>query len=175
MHKKYQNILTIFLAVFLYGCSEQLTEKAHLPSKKYHFTDVVFSELPRREKVYVPVYSDIYHGTGENRFLLTVTLSIRNTSLQDPIYVNAVDYYDSHGGLIRKYLKRTVLLAPLESVEFVVENNEQLGGAGANFIVDWGARIPSLRPLIHAVMIGTGSQQGISFLTESVVLETHDQ
>jgi hypothetical protein len=88
------------------------------------------------------------------------------------MYVQIADYYDSKGDLHRHYLEKPILLAPLESVEFVVEDREMHGGAGANFIVDWGTNHPGMIPVIQAVMIGTADQQGISFVTEGVTIET---
>jgi hypothetical protein len=142
-----------------------------MPSRNYKFVDIQFDSLQMIQNVYVPVYSDIYHGSGLKRFLLTVTISIRNTSLYDTMYVRKADYYDSQGNLNRNYLSQTILIKPLESVEFVVEDKEMHGGAGANFIVEWGTEHPEIKPVIQAVMIGTSEQQGISFVTEGVVVE----
>ncbi len=160
------------LILFLSSCEElSPSERIHLPSKNYHTANLEVDTLPRHQKVYVPIYSDIYHMNGERRFLLTATLSIRNASLQDTMYVKSVDYHDSSGDLARQYLNKTIALPPLESVEFVVENEEDQGGAGANFIIHWGTNSPSLKAIIQGVMIGTASQQGISFVTEGVVIE----
>jgi len=173
MNRQYKKTFFIFCLVLLAfcGCEQKATEKAHMPSNTYNFADIDFSACNRIEKVYVPIYSDIYHVSGERRFLLTATLSIRNTSLHETMFVDSVDYHDSAGSLIKKYLSKTIFLKPLESVEFVVENSEDKGGAGANFIVEWGTNAPALQPVIQAVMIGTVSQQGISFVTESVTIE----
>lgn len=173
MNIQHNKFLPVFCLLLLAccGCKQKATEKIHLPSNTYNFTDVDFLACNRIEKVYVPIYSDIYHVSGERRFLLTATLSIRNTSLHEIMFVNGVDYYDSAGNLIKKYLSKTIFLKPLESVEFVVESSEEKGGAGANFIVEWGTNALALQPVIQAVMIGTGSQQGISFATESVTIE----
>ena len=43
--------------------------------------------------VYVPVYSHIYHHR-DDAFLLTATLSVRNTDLTDSLTLTAVRYYD---------------------------------------------------------------------------------
>ncbi len=164
-------LVTALLLAGLCACEQKAAEKVHLPSDTYHAADIDFSTLQRIETVYVPIYSDIYFMTGERRFLLTATLSIRNTSLRDELFVNSVDYYDSAGILLKKYLAKTLIVKPLSSIEFVVENREDRGGAGANFIVAWGTNAPALQPVIQAVMIGTVSQQGISFVTESVTIE----
>ena len=160
----------------LAGCQSGTPRtEIHMPSRNYNYIEVPFDSLEMIQKVYVPVYSDIYHGSGLKRFLLTATLSVRNTSMDDSLYVREVDYFDSEGKLNRTYLKQDILITPLGSVEFVVEDSEMHGGAGANFIVEWGTANPGLSPVIQAVMIGTADQQGISFLTEGVVVETRSR
>ena len=68
---------------------------------------------------------------------------------------------------LKEYIDSTILLFPLESIEFIVDEKEITGGAGANFIVSWGANNYSDQLLIQTVMIGTEGQQGISFVTDS--------
>ncbi len=167
--------IIVLIIIGLWSCSQQPKPEVHLPSKNYHYVDLDVDTLTHSQKVYVPVYSDIYHSSDARRFLLTATLSVRNTSLRDTMYIAEVDYYDSQGNLTRNYLKQTIFLHPLESVEFVVEYKEDKGGAGANFIVHWGTHSSALQSVIQAVMIGTASQQGISFVTEGVVIEEHHQ
>lgn len=80
-------------------------------------------------------------------------------------------YYDSYGKAIHSYLDSTLLLSPLESIELVVEEKDTEGGAGANFIIEWAATSYSDQLLIQSIMIGTYSQQGISFLTGAKVIK----
>lgn len=122
------------------------------------------------EIVYVPVYSDIYHLDGTKRFLLTATVSIRNISLKDSSYVLNAVYNDSYGKLLRSFATKPILLKPLESIEFVIEDKEDKGGAGASFIVEWGGSRNSGQMLIQSVMIGTTGQQGISFTSKGEVI-----
>lgn len=72
------------LLAFLISCknsdSEVENKKSH-PSHTYKYTAIDSSKLAYFQTDYVPVYSDIYHRDGTRRFNLTVTLSIRNTSL----------------------------------------------------------------------------------------------
>ena len=44
-------------------------------------------------------------------------------------------YNDSYGNRLCDYVDSTILVSPLESIEFVVEGRENIGGAGANFII----------------------------------------
>jgi hypothetical protein len=159
------------LFLFLLSCGDGPLEPGNVtlaPSENYHYVDTDLNALKYTEDVYVPVYSDIYHLNGERKFLLTVTLSIRNVMADESIFIGKADYYDSEGKLIRAYAEKTIELKPLQSIEFIVEQDETEGGAGANFIVSWGGASSLNPPVIQAVMIGTSSQQGISFVTDGV-------
>ncbi|MCP9291313.1 MULTISPECIES: DUF3124 domain-containing protein [Gracilimonas] len=167
-------ILWVVSALLLLSCEQEVSETEYLPSENYNYTKVDFDVLEKRQKIYVPIYSDIYVFSGSKRFPLTATLSIRNTSFTDTMYVGKVDYYDSEGNMTKAYLDEPIYMSPLTSVEFVVRSNENIGGAGANFIVDWGAKSRTKNPVIQAVMIGESNQQGISFVTNGIVIEEHN-
>lgn len=122
------------------------------------------------QTIYVPAYSHIYGGDRERPFLLTVTLSVRNTDPNHPIRITAVDYYETRGALLNKFLKAPQVLKPLESVRYVVPEKDKAGGSGANFIVVWQSERPVNPPIVEAVMIGTQSQQGLSFTSRGQVL-----
>ena len=64
-----------------------------------------------------------------------------------------------------------MLLSPLESIELVVEEEENKGGAGANFIIEWAATKYADQLLIQSVMISTYGQQGVSFLSGAKVIK----
>ncbi|MDA3893567.1 MAG: DUF3124 domain-containing protein [Salinivirgaceae bacterium] len=122
---------------------------------------------------YLAIYSDIYHQDGTRRFKLTPTISIRNISLSDSAFILSATYHDSYGTLLNEYVDdSTILLSPLESIEFVVEEKEDIGGAGANFIIEWGAKKYSNQLLMQSIMIGTIGQQGISFITEAIRMDS---
>lgn len=120
--------------------------------------------------VYVPAYSHIYHHEGD-AFLLATTLSIRNTDRRDTLLVTSVRYYDTGGRLVRRHLQEPRALAPLGSMEIVVEEQDVSGGSGANFIVEWRSDGPVSRPVVEAVMISTRSGQGVSFTSRGVTIE----
>ncbi|OWW24808.1 hypothetical protein B4Q04_13160 [Zobellia sp. OII3] len=125
---------------------------------------------PLLKQVYVPIYSDIYNQTRDSRTLLTATLSIRNTSLKDSLFISKIDYYNTGGDLVRSYIDQTIYLRPMESIDYVIEQQDNSGGSGANFIIDWYAKRP-LNPLFQAVMVGGLGAQAFSFTTEGVNIE----
>jgi len=128
--------------------------------------------LSSGQTVYVPAYSHIYSGNREFPFLLTVTLSIRNIDPKHPITVSAVDYYDTKGAVKKKYLDAPFVLAPFESTRYVVPEKDKSGGSGANFIVEWRSEKTINAPIIESIMIGTQSQQGISFTSRGQAIKT---
>ena len=121
------------------------------------------TELSKGQRLYVPAYSHIYSGNKEKPFLLTVTLSIRNIDPAHVINVTVVDYYETQGKYLKSYIEKPVTLNPLESLRYVIPERDRRGGSGANFIVEWLSEKPVNRPIVESIMIGTQSQQGISF------------
>jgi hypothetical protein len=130
-------------------------------------TDVSVRSLPVHQAVYVPVYSHIYYDGGRP-YLLETTLSIRNVDPKRPVYVSAVEYYDTHGKLSKKQVDRLIRLEPLQTIEFLVERHDVTGGSGANFIVEWHTGSEDTHaPLIEAVMVGRSGTNAISFVRKS--------
>lgn len=169
-------ISIILFIIILIGCHTEekkaiTGKKRSHPSHVYTYVDIDTIKLKYFETDYLPVYSDIYHQDGTKRFPIAATISIRNTSLSDSAYIQSATYHNSFGELLRSYLDSTLLLTPMESIEFVVAESDKAGGAGANFIIEWAATNYSDQLLIQSVMIGTYGQQGISFLTEAKVIK----
>lgn len=119
--------------------------------------------LSKGQLVYVPVYSHVYHGDQEKKFLLTGTVSIRNTDPNHAITIMLADYYDSDGKVIKSYAPQPLTLNPMASTRFVVKESDTKGGSGANFLVQWQAETEVNEPIMEGVMIGAAGQQGISF------------
>jgi hypothetical protein len=124
------------------------------------------------QKLYVPAYSHIFIGNREQSFMLTVTLSIRNIDTKHPITITSVEYFDTQGKLVKKYLSQAVSLNPLESTHYIVPEKDTAGGVGANFIVEWRSEKAVNLPVIECVMIGTASQQGVSFTSRGQAITT---
>lgn len=119
-------------------------------------------------KTYLPVYSHIYHCYDNQVFDLTITVSIRNISMSDSVFILTADYYDTDGDNIRQYIKNPVSLKPMETVEIIIVEDDTDGGSGANFMFEWAAKDAENPPLFEAVMISTYGQQGLSFTTRGV-------
>lgn len=137
-------------------------------------SDEQILESDQRQSIYVPAYSHVYHQDGRP-LLLTVTLSIRNTNRDHEIIVMSVRYYDSHGREVRSHLEKPLRLQPLSTVEFLVVRDDEEGGSGASFIVEWAARDAVAAPLVESVMVDTESGRGISFARRGILHEVVDE
>lgn len=122
------------------------------------------------EKVYVPAYSMVmtHDGTGQR---LASTMVIHNTDADNDISVMRADYFDNTGAVQNTFVTDPIVLAPFESRSFLVPINDQSGGFGANFLVEWRSDTPVTSPAIEAIMIGGSGTQGISFVSSGRVIE----
>lgn len=125
------------------------------------------------ETLYVPIYANVYHAENAQLFPLTTTLSLRNMSMVDSVFVYAIDYYSTKGEVIRRYIKDKQMLAlgPLESYDLVTDKKVTVKGTGDNYIVKWGRLKGDATLLVEAVMVSTSGQQGLSFVTEGKIIE----
>lgn len=161
--------ILIFLSIVFFSCQEKKIKDSVMQSdwesrkaEIINFNDFVVS------KTYLPVYSHIYHIHEHRTFDLTITISIRNVSITDSIYILSADYYNTIGDNIRKYIKDPIYLKPMETVEIIIEEQDIEGGSGANFVFNWAIQNVKNPPLFEAVMISTNGQQGLSFTTRGV-------
>ncbi|MEQ8358080.1 MAG: DUF3124 domain-containing protein [Cytophagales bacterium] len=116
---------------------------------------------------YLSVYSRIYSQTEHKTHSLTSTISMRNTNRNDSIYILKAEYFDTRGNLIRTYFDKAIYIAPMETVEIVIDETDQEGGTGANFIFDWLVEPDKNEPFFEGIMISTSGQQGLSFTTQA--------
>jgi Protein of unknown function (DUF3124) len=129
--------------------------------------------LSMGQSVYVSIYSHVYSGVKARPFDLGAILSIRNTDLNQPITIVSAKYYDTDGMLLKEYLGESLPLKALASTRYIIKEDDKAGGSGANFIVQWKSDKKVTPPIIEAIMIGTHSGQGISFVARGQVIEEH--
>ena len=131
-------------------------------------------DLSKGETVYVSIYSHVYSGPKNQPFQLTAMLIARNTDPQHQITITMADYHDTKGALVEQYVKKPLILKPLESVYLSIKEYDERGGAGANFIIKWQSEAKVNQPIIESVMLGTRSGQGISFVCPGKVIAEHN-
>ncbi|MDF4221983.1 DUF3124 domain-containing protein [Maribacter sp. M208] len=171
LHISFSSIcLLVVSAITIISCKQPSKEEVPVEILDNHTLNraanaTINDSLVRQ--VYVPIYSDIYNQTRDSRTLLTATLSIRNTSLKDSLFVSKIDYYNTEGDLVRSYIDSPIYLTPMESIDYVIEQQDTSGGSGANFLIDWYAK-KRLNPLFQAVMVGGLGAQAFSFTTDGI-------
>ncbi|WP_445957154.1 DUF3124 domain-containing protein [Yeosuana sp.] len=117
-------------------------------------------------QTYLSIYSQIYSETEHRILNLTATVSLRNINVKDTIFIDKATYYNTHGEAIRTYFDKTIFIAPMETVEIVIDESDKEGGTGANFLFNWSIKPNSTEPFFESVMLSTSGQQGISFTTQ---------
>jgi hypothetical protein len=125
-------------------------------------------ELARRGTVYVPLFSNIYHGNLDRSgkpesLLLSAMLSIRNTDPAHGITVRSIRFHDSDGKLVKEFYDQPKALGPLASTEIFVENKDTAGGPGASFVVAWDAESPVNQPMMETVSAYLFGTQSVVF------------
>lgn len=176
----YRLLLTsMVISVLLAGCNQQapdpnivFSDENQDPIEALEMTDTVDrSQLGYKQTFYVPIYSDIYTDRDNRKVLLSATLSVRNTTLDQPLYINKIDYYSTDGTFIKSYIDSTIELPAMGTLNYIVEKEEDKGGAGANFIIEVEGVDDTVTPVIEAVMIGNFSNKGFAFITHGVAVE----
>ncbi|MCB9162255.1 MAG: DUF3124 domain-containing protein [Caldilineaceae bacterium] len=115
-------------------------------------------------------YSQIFYADDQRTWDFAVTLAIHNTDETHLLAVQAPSDYSGDGALVRD-MWPMFLLPPLATHAVTVARNDNEGGVGANFIVEWAADAPVVAPVVQAVMISAAGQQGLSLITDAVVIE----
>lgn len=159
----------ILLALLIQSCQNQ-QELSSIDTINWNKRLVTY---PLKDSIiqgstYLSVYSEIYDRTENRTHNLTTTVSMRNTNRKDSIFIEKAEYFDTQGKSIRTYFNKTIFIAPLETVEIIIDEKDQEGGSGANFLFDWKIKFKSNEPLFEGIMISTSEQQGLSFTTQGV-------
>ena len=128
----------------------------------------------RNRVVYVPAYSHLGAASGR-RTLFSITLSVRNVDPTATVRLTHVDYFDTSGHRVRRYLTRPRTLRPLETADFLVETLDETGGSGANFLVYWEGPSDAHALLTETVMVGQVGSAYIGFTSRGVELDRDPQ
>lgn len=166
MRRLFKTGLAFLLLVQFTACQEMSKKKMeNQPMKIQRDVDYSLPDSLTKGTSYLSVYSQIYNQTEHKTYNLTATVSIRNVNRTDTVYIDNAEYFNTEGHAIRKYFEKTVYVAPMETIEIVIDEMDKEGGTGANFLFDWRLKPGTNEPLFEAVMISSYGQ-GLSFTTE---------
>ena len=166
-----KNVILILFAVIVLSSCENEKEMSSVNPVNWEKRTVALNGQDSLiyGETYLSVYSQIYSYTEHLTHDLTSTISIRNTSVKDTIYILSAKYFDTHGELIRTYFSNPIFVTPLETVAIVIDEKDKEGGTGANFLFDWAIKPTSTKPLFEGVQLSTAGR--ISFTTHGVDLQ----
>ena len=122
------------------------------------------------QTLYLPIYSDLWHGDLGSRNLpdktaLSALVSIRNTDPAQPIRILSARYHDTQGKLLRDFVPKVRSVPPLGTLELFIERAESAGGSGASFLIRWQADRPVNPPVVEAVHADLRNPRTVSFIT----------
>lgn len=172
--------IVILLSLICFSCGESQVNTVEFFNKKNSVNiksheiekTIDASSIFKGETVYVPVYSSVYFKDSTSLYNLTATLNIRNIDREGELYLQDIDYYNSKGKLVKKFLNKTLRVKPLETFDLVIAESDISGGTGASFIVKWVSKSNIQSPIVEAVMISTRQGVGLSFITNGKVIST---
>lgn len=120
--------------------------------------------LTVRGSVYVPAYASI-RGRNDRPGALATLLRVDNTSATKPLVLEKIEYFDTNGKLVQRYVDTPIALKPFGAIQIFIPAEDNRGGPAANFILTWAGVAPIAEPLIEAVVFGKVDGAGYSFVT----------
>lgn len=164
-----QSLLAFILFITLLLTSACGQEKLPVEAKKLDWkeriADVNEDNSLLSGSSYLSVYSSVYMHSENDFKEFSSTVSIRNINKQDTIYINKIEYFNTQGKLVKSFIDNSIYIAPMETVEIVIELSDTEGGTGANFVFDWSILPGANEPLFEAVMISGVGNKGFGFVT----------
>ncbi|MGB0680929.1 MAG: DUF3124 domain-containing protein, partial [Polyangiales bacterium] len=158
------------------GCRAEPEDAPAAPSKRARRVSQPPAESKatgavRARTVYVPAYSYLPRGRySRQRSPLSILLSVRNVDSTSPVTLTHVDYFDTKGQRVRRYLHAPETLSPLQTAEFGVDTLDEMGGSGANFLVHWRGPADVHPLLCETVMLGHLGAGYVTFASRGLEL-----
>tara|TARA_R110002153_G_scaffold39181_2_gene112981 strand:- start:8298 stop:8819 length:522 start_codon:yes stop_codon:yes gene_type:complete len=120
---------------------------------------------------YLSTYAEIYKYSEDEYEALTATISIRNINKQGRVFIQNIEYFNTHGVRIKSYIAQSIYIEPMETLEIVINQLDTEGGTGANFVFDWSIKPGTNDPLFEGVMVSNSGNQGFAFVTHGRKIE----
>ena len=164
-------IKTIALSTLLTGCTVAV-EPPQAPLSGHAVRPVAAEVLTvvDGQTIYVPAYTGIFFAGTQKTWDLAVTLAIRNTDTDSAVIVKSARLYDVDGNVDADYVTEPLELAPLGTTTIVLARDDNRGGVGAKFIVEWAAEHEVHEPVVETVMVSTAGSQALAFSSRGQVI-----
>ena len=128
-------LILIIITALTLSCSSTKQEKYSPDSVNWgkRKTQLPTTDSLYKGSSYLSVYSEIYQRNEQQPHGLTATVSIRNISLTDSVYILKADYYNTTGDLIKTYFDYPIYIKPLETVEIIID--EQVAQGQTSYLI----------------------------------------
>jgi hypothetical protein len=130
--------------------------------------------LIKGQTFYVPCYTSFMSGSQADSYAFEAkpTIFIHNTDQNNAIDIVRIDFYDTNGKLVEKYLQQPRKLnansAMRINVKKLLKGEE---GSGAHFIIQWEAEHKVVEPLIQTWFVGAVGTRGYSYTSPARVIQ----
>ncbi len=127
-------------------------------------------KLLKGQTLYVPCYTSFAGGSGHN-YDVIATIFLHNADPNNPIQIVRMDFYNTAGKLVEKYLQQPLKLNALAAAHVKIKNPLKGDeGVGAHMIIQWQAENKVVEPLVEAWFVGSVGTRGYSFTSQSRVI-----
>ena len=159
MKRRFNVFLSFALSMGFFVSCENYNSQTETVTTSFEKRITTISDFDSLESgtSYLSVYSQIYGKTEERIYDLTATVSLRNTSEKETLYIHSAEYFNTQGKLIKEYVSKSVEIRPLETIEIVIHENDAKRGTGANFIFDWSIDKSAPEPIFECVTKANGT------------------
>jgi hypothetical protein len=131
-------------------------------------------KLIKGQTIYVPCYTSFMSGShaDSHAFEAKPTVFIHNTDQKNPINIVRIDFYNTDGKLVEKYLQQPKKLNANASTRInVKELLKGEEGSGAHFIIQWQAENRVVEPLVQTWFVGAVGTRGYSYTSPARVIQ----
>ncbi len=130
-------------------------------------------KLVKGQTFYVPSYTSFIGGAaGSHAFETKPTIFIHNADQNNPINIVRIDFYNTDGKLVEKYLQQPKKLdansATRINVRELLKGEE---GSGAHFIIQWQAENKVVEPLVQTWFVGAVGNRGYSYTSPVRIIQ----
>jgi hypothetical protein len=122
-------------------------------------------KLLKGQTLYLPISTS--YMAGDYAFDVRASVFIHNTDSNHAINIVRMDFYDTSGKLVEKYLQQPLKLNPAAGT-YVRIKNPLTGEEGtvAHFIIQWQAETKVNEPIVRGLMLGSSGTRGYTFETQ---------
>jgi len=125
------------------------------------------------QTLYLPCYSS-FISSGHS-YDIHPTIFIHNTDQHHPINIVRLDFFNSSGKLVEKYLQHPLKLNANAATRFDINDYlEGEEGAEAHVVIQWQAPNKVDEPLVEAWFLGSAGTRGYTFSTRANVIQEED-